>query len=721
MATEQVLADLYSLLREAVLLPIPLGKKGPVIAGWQRLTFKDTQTAGYQRELRKAIQRSGNIGVSLGLVSGRLFSIDIDSAELVEQYCKRTPWLSETLATHAKRGGQFWFRLEEDCDYPEGNAVETVKVSDGSKIELRFGGGKGAQSVIFGVHPDGPLYEILKAVPPTVIGLADLYELCGWAPEDAASRAPDKREQSASAASGKVSDRRISAYIAKVPPSIEGQRGDDQLFKVACILVIGWNLSPEAALPYLIEYNTRSEPPWPESRLKYKLAEADKQPGPRGLLLHKALSVDGFLTKALPPSQSLPCEPGCEEESQERPRESGVLALRARQEAQREAPGGEDFMGDPVPWPEPVTAEALFGEIAACIKNHLVINEHYVCAITLWIVMTWCTDVVDTLPVLAISSPEKRCGKTRLLSVLKRLVRNPLATSNISSAALYRAIEKWKPTLLVDEFDSFGKNNEDLRNVINSGHTRDSTDLAIRCHPSTHEPERFSTYASKAIGLIGKLHTTTGDRSIHVEMERKKKTEPVLPLRRTAPEEWQDLRRKILRWVIDHKDEITKTEPDLPNSINDRAADNWFPLLAIGQVAGWKDKAMEALVVLNPAEDDDDSVVITFLCAVRAVFDERLAAHKTSHQSGTDSGDDFLLSTTDIVGALNKDKEAPWADSRNGQGLSEKKAASYLRRFRIKSIQKQIKGVRVRGYTFGKLRRIFETYLPPRSMESNDD
>src|SRR5262249_19562333 len=67
-----------------------------------------------------------------------------------------------------------------------------------------------------------------------------------------------------------------------------------------------------------------------------------------------------------------------------------------------------------------------------------------------------------------------------------------------------------------DEFDSKGKDNEDIRNVVNSGSTRASTARVIRCNPNTLEPESFSTFCPKVIGLIGKLHGTTQDRSIEI-------------------------------------------------------------------------------------------------------------------------------------------------------------------------------------------------------------
>ena len=63
-------------------------------------------------------------------------------------------------------------------------------------------------------------------------------------------------------------------------------------------------------------------------------------------------------------------------------------------------------------------------------------------------------------PILALTSPEKRCGKSTVLALLKSLVLRRLPCSNITSASLFRAVEAWAPTLLIDEADTFLRDNE---------------------------------------------------------------------------------------------------------------------------------------------------------------------------------------------------------------------------------------------------------------------
>jgi hypothetical protein len=63
---------------------------------------------------------------------------------------------------------------------------------------------------------------------------------------------------------------------------------------------------------------------------------------------------------------------------------------------------------------------------------------------------------------LAITAPTKGCGKTLLLDVVRALVQRAFPIANITSAATFRMVELCRPTLLVDEADSFLPENEEL-------------------------------------------------------------------------------------------------------------------------------------------------------------------------------------------------------------------------------------------------------------------
>ncbi|MCF6291294.1 MAG: hypothetical protein L3J03_09915, partial [Desulfobacterales bacterium] len=145
------------------------------------------------------------------------------------------------------------------------------------------------------------------------------------------------------------------------------------------------------------------------------------------------------------------------------------------------------FLVDPEPWPKPVKGNELLDALARIISKHVVLPAGAATAIALWVLFTYVHDSMRVSPLLCLTSPEKRCGKTTALSLLRFLVRRPLPASNITPAALFRSVEKWTPTLLIDEADTFVQDNDELRGVLNSGHTRE-TAFVIRTSGDDHEP-----------------------------------------------------------------------------------------------------------------------------------------------------------------------------------------------------------------------------------------
>lgn len=86
-------------------------------------------------------------------------------------------------------------------------------------------------------------------------------------------------------------------YLAKVPGAIEGASGDDTTYKVACVLVQDFGLSVSGALPLMLEWNKRCEPPWGTAQLRTKLENARRYAKePRGLRLNKHIKGSGAQT-----------------------------------------------------------------------------------------------------------------------------------------------------------------------------------------------------------------------------------------------------------------------------------------------------------------------------------------------------------------------------------------------------------------------------------------
>jgi hypothetical protein len=169
-------------------------------------------------------------------------------------------------------------------------------------------------------------------------------------------------------------------------------------------------------------------------------------------------------------------------------------------EAKRKELGQDDgkqgrplSLPEPTPWPERVEGVELLCDLSAAIRKHVVMPAHCADATALWVVHTHLLDALHITPRLAITSPEKQCGKTTLLDVLCHLVWRPLEISNTTVSPIFRAIQKARPTLLLDEGDTFLPDNEELRGVLNSGHRRGGS--VLRTVGDDFEPRQFETFA----------------------------------------------------------------------------------------------------------------------------------------------------------------------------------------------------------------------------------
>src|SRR5262249_30104367 len=144
--------------------------------------------------------------------------------------------------------------------------------------------------------------------------------------------------------------------------------------------------------------------------------------------------------------------------------------------------------------------------------------------------------------------------------------------------------------------------------ILNSGHTR-RTAYVLRTVGEDHEPRQFATWAPLAIAMIGELPGTLADRSIVLSMRRKRPDEKVKPLPLDASTEpFKTLRSQCARWAIDNFDKVREATPPVPDTLHDRAADNWRPLCAIAEVAGeeWPARIKKAITALHAIAPEDN-------------------------------------------------------------------------------------------------------------------
>jgi hypothetical protein len=362
--------------------------------------------------------------------------------------------------------------------------------------------------------------------------------------------------------------------------------------------------------------------------------------------------------------------------------EEVAVAIEADGATDRDGPGELEKVPD---------GAELLERLVWFIRRYVALSEDQAILSALWVVHTHTLDAADTTPYLNVKSAEKRSGKTRLLEVLSLLAARSWLTGRVTAAVLVRKVAAEAPALLLDESDAAFKGDreyaETLRGVLNAGFRRGGVASLCVGQGANITYEDFPVYCPKVIAGIGKLPDTVADRSIPIELRRRRPSEKVerFRLRKVGPEALP-ISRDVRAWAQVHLDSLSTAEPDLPDELDDRAQDIMEPLLAIADEVGgeWPVRSRRAAVGLLTGEEREDaeSLGVRLLRNVRGVFDD-----KSSDR----------LPTGKLLEALHVMEEAPWGSLR-GEALDGRGLASLLKPYGVKPEKLREDDDTFRGY-----------------------
>jgi putative DNA primase/helicase len=349
------------------------------------------------------------------------------------------------------------------------------------------------------------------------------------------------------------------------------------------------------------------------------------------------------------------------------------------------------------PWPMAVAGDFLVQDLVTQIRAHVVLSDEAALVTALWILLAWCHEAAVHSPILLVTSPEKECGKSTLIGLISFLVPSGMVIVEISPAVLYRMIEAWHPTLLVDEADDIFKQNPELRSVFNSGWTRNAG--VPRCNPDTNEPEFFSTFGPKVIGIKGlKIPDTTLSRGIVIQLARKLPTETAKDFDHTDSDGLADLRGKALRWATDNLARVRAAKPTMPADFYNRLAANWRTIFAIADLCGVGEEARKAAIKVSD-RDDEPSLAVELLIDIRKVFDE-LGADR--------------IRRDELLERLVKLEDRPWSEMPySGKEMTAAQLRKLLKGIYVKIESIKFEGNRTaRGVSRDQFEPLWDRYTP---------
>ncbi len=184
--------------------------------------------------------------------------------------------------------------------------------------------------------------------------------------------------------------------------------------------------------------------------------------------------------------------------------------------------------------------------------------------IALWVLHTWMVNKFTISPRLAITSPTKVCGKTTVLRFLNQVVRRPKRAGSISPPAMFRVAETFQPTILLDETEKYIEHGSDLHALLNEGHAKGGT--VLRVLGDKLELREFSIFGAVAFARNGSLPDDLEQRSIVIEMQRRRSDEPLSELREDRCESLKNTARMCARWADDC--DLGDYDPEMGELIN---------------------------------------------------------------------------------------------------------------------------------------------------------
>jgi len=292
-------------------------------------------------------------------------------------------------------------------------------------------------------------------------------------------------------------------------------------------------------------------------------------------------------------------------------------------------------------------------------------------------------------------------------------VRRPKPTANITAAPLFRSIELWHPTVLIDEMDTFLDSSSELYGILNSGHEREIA-YVERCVGDDQMPRRFTTWCPRAYAMIGLPKRTLRSRSLSISLLRKPADKQIkkLPRVKKMGPEWERLRRQATRWAADHAERLRSIELDASGLAN-RLADNWEPLLVIAEVAGGDWPARVRDLARPPAVTCAEGRNIALLRDIRNIFFTRQIA---------------VIPVALLAADLARQIESPWPHFDHGEPIDPHQLGALLGgldvRSKIMKVTQQLElsfGLRAgkvcRGYQKKDFETLFGSYLTNKPEE----
>jgi hypothetical protein len=192
--------------------------------------------------------------------------------------------------------------------------------------------------------------------------------------------------------------------------------------------------------------------------------------------------------------------------------DKAVAAKRRAAEADDVPPDAAAALG-PEPWPESIAdIGAVLSWASDAIGKYVIASRAVRDIVVLWCLFTHFVHHPSiTIPIgarLEIKAVSPECGKTTLLTTTMFLVWHPFPAASLTPATVYRVLDKYKPTLVLDEVDAQVRSNRnpELNAVLRAFHNRHFAKIPRGVRVGDNwDVELFSAWGTYCYTTVGKI------------------------------------------------------------------------------------------------------------------------------------------------------------------------------------------------------------------------
>ena len=216
------------------------------------------------------------------------------------------------------------------------------------------------------------------------------------------------------------------------------------------------------------------------------------------------------------------------------------------------------------------------------LSRCLDLDDDHLFLLACFVLSTWFIDSehMPVAPYLALVGLPGS-GKSTVLKILRMLCRRGLLTADLSSAAFYRACERFMPTLLIDETATAGEKKK-LFHLLKIGTSHDV--VALR------KDQSFSAYGAKVVAWNQlPSDTALNSRCIVIPMHETDKTNLARPSDPEIIAAAVEIQKQLLWYRLEKLKSLDRTNTSAAEDLPARAGDLYEALaLGLGQHARYR-------------------------------------------------------------------------------------------------------------------------------------